>query len=159
MLMLPMPAMQALRVYRPRIAIHGCVGMGQEYIGAAALHHLEGYHIQSLELGTLMGDSTRVCNAPLINSHDLINISLDCRSCYRPSFCRSQTTSAFGTLYTITDSMVCNYFRDIAFYHTRNAGYPCTYRSYPSTSSRRRSVFGFAPRRQGMVLLHARQPC
>jgi len=34
--------------------------MGQAYIGAAALHHLEGYHVQSLELGTLMSDSTRV---------------------------------------------------------------------------------------------------
>ncbi len=53
--------MQTLRVYRPRILIHGDVGMGQNYIGAAALHHLEGYHIQTLELGTLLGDSTRVC--------------------------------------------------------------------------------------------------
>lgn len=53
-------AMQTLRVYRPRVVIHGPVGMGQGYIGAAALHHLEGFHVQSLELGTLMGDSTRV---------------------------------------------------------------------------------------------------
>ena len=34
--------------------------MGQAYIGAAALNHLEGYHVLSLELGTLMSDSTRV---------------------------------------------------------------------------------------------------
>lgn len=34
--------------------------MGQQYIGAAALHHLEGFHIQTLDLGSLMGDSTRV---------------------------------------------------------------------------------------------------
>lgn len=34
--------------------------MGQAYIGSAALHHLEGHHIQSLELGALMSDSTRV---------------------------------------------------------------------------------------------------
>lgn len=40
--------------------LHGDVGMGQGYVGAAALHHLEGYHVQSLELGTLMSDSTRV---------------------------------------------------------------------------------------------------
>ena len=52
--------MQTLRVYRPRVIIHGPLGMGQAYIGAAALHHLEGYHVQSLELGTLMNDSTRV---------------------------------------------------------------------------------------------------
>jgi hypothetical protein len=54
-------AMQTLRVYRPRLLIHGSEGMGQNYVGAAALHHLEGYHVQTLELGTLLGDSTRVC--------------------------------------------------------------------------------------------------
>ena len=52
--------MQSLRIYRPRVIVHGPVGMGQNYVGAAALHFLEGYHIQSLELGTLIGDSTRV---------------------------------------------------------------------------------------------------
>ena len=34
--------------------------MGQDYVAAAALHYLEGYHIQNLDLGTLIGDSTRV---------------------------------------------------------------------------------------------------
>ena len=34
--------------------------MGQGYIGAATLHHLEIYHVQSPELGTLMSDLTRV---------------------------------------------------------------------------------------------------
>jgi hypothetical protein len=52
--------METLRVYRPRVVVYGSVGMGQSYIGAAVLQHLEGYHIQSLELGTLLGDSTRV---------------------------------------------------------------------------------------------------
>ncbi|KAF8882024.1 hypothetical protein CPB84DRAFT_1686882 [Gymnopilus junonius] len=59
-------AMQTLRVYRPRVVIHGPVGMGQGYIGAAALHHLEGYHVQSLELGTLMSDSTRTVEAAIV---------------------------------------------------------------------------------------------
>lgn len=54
-------AMETLRVYRPRIVLHGPVGMGQNYIGTAALHHLEGYHVQNLDLGTLLSDSTRVC--------------------------------------------------------------------------------------------------
>jgi hypothetical protein len=53
-------AMETLRVYRPRLVLHGPFGMGQGYIGAAALHHLEGYHVQTLDMGTLMGDSTRV---------------------------------------------------------------------------------------------------
>lgn len=53
-------AMETLRVYRPRVILHGEPGMGQVYVGAALLHHLEGYHVQSLELGALMGDSARV---------------------------------------------------------------------------------------------------
>ena len=57
--------METLRVYRPRLVVHGQPGMGQGYIGAAALHYLEGYHIQNLDLGTLMGDSTRVSSLAL----------------------------------------------------------------------------------------------
>lgn len=53
-------ALETQRVYRPRLLIHGTYGMGQGMIGAAALHHLEGVHVQSLDLGTLFGDSTRV---------------------------------------------------------------------------------------------------
>lgn len=53
-------AMETLRVHRPRILLHGPSGMGHAYVGAAALHHLEGYHVQSMDLATLVGDSTRV---------------------------------------------------------------------------------------------------
>ncbi|KAF9041907.1 AAA-domain-containing protein [Hymenopellis radicata] len=49
-----------------RILLHGAPGMGQAYIGAALLHHLEGYHVQSLELGTLLGDSTRTVEAAVV---------------------------------------------------------------------------------------------
>lgn len=52
--------METLRVYRPRIVLHGPSGMGQQYVGTATLHHLEGYHVQNLDPGTLMGDATRV---------------------------------------------------------------------------------------------------
>ena len=52
--------METLRIHRPRVIMHGPIGMGQGYVGAAILHHLEGYHVQSLELGALMSDSTRV---------------------------------------------------------------------------------------------------
>jgi SpoVK/Ycf46/Vps4 family AAA+-type ATPase len=57
-------AMETLRVYRPRIILHGPAGMGQGYVATAVLHHLEGYHIQSLDLGTLMNDSARVSDHP-----------------------------------------------------------------------------------------------
>lgn len=52
--------METLRVHRPRVALCGPAGMGQAYIGAAALHHMEGTQVQSLDLATLMSDSTRV---------------------------------------------------------------------------------------------------
>ncbi|KAF5392492.1 hypothetical protein D9757_002326 [Collybiopsis confluens] len=59
-------SMEILRIHRPRLILHGLVGMGQSYVGAALLHHLEGYHVQSLELGTLMGDSARTVEAALV---------------------------------------------------------------------------------------------
>ncbi|KAJ8522586.1 hypothetical protein ONZ45_g853 [Pleurotus djamor] len=59
-------SMEKLRIYRPRVVIHGDLGMGQGYIGAGALHHLEGFNIQSLELGTLMSDSTRTVEAAIV---------------------------------------------------------------------------------------------
>lgn len=58
--------MEVLRIHRPRLILHGQIGMGQSYVGAALLHHLEGYHVQSLELGTLLGDSARVSCSVLL---------------------------------------------------------------------------------------------
>lgn len=57
---------QASRVFRPRLLIHGKSGMGQQYLGSAALHHLEGYHIQPFDLGTLFSDSTHTPEAMMI---------------------------------------------------------------------------------------------
>lgn len=51
---------EKLRVFRPRLLVAGKPGMGQNAIGAAVLHHLEGFHIQSLAAANLIGDSTRV---------------------------------------------------------------------------------------------------
>ncbi|KAF8596521.1 AAA-domain-containing protein, partial [Ceratobasidium sp. AG-I] len=59
-------AMETLRVHRPRILLHGPSGMGHAYVGAAALHHLEGYHVQSMDLATLVGDSTRTVEAGIV---------------------------------------------------------------------------------------------
>ncbi|KAH9887689.1 AAA-domain-containing protein [Cubamyces lactineus] len=63
---LMLQSMETLRIYRPRVVVHGPVGMGQGYVAAAALHHLEGYHVQSLDLGTLMSDSTRTPEAAIV---------------------------------------------------------------------------------------------
>ncbi|KAJ1017846.1 hypothetical protein NDA16_005162 [Ustilago loliicola] len=57
---------EAQRVYRPRMLVYGDVGMGQGAVGAALLQHLEGYHVQSLDIGTLLGDSARTPEAAII---------------------------------------------------------------------------------------------
>jgi len=53
-------AFESARTFRPRLLIYGETGMGQQYLGAAILHHLEKTHVQSFDLATLMGDSARV---------------------------------------------------------------------------------------------------
>ncbi|KAK0563019.1 TAT-binding protein-like protein 7, AAA ATPase, partial [Tilletia horrida] len=57
---------EALRVFKPRVLIYGDEGMGQSVVGAAILHHLEGYHVQPLDIATLLGDSTRTPEAAII---------------------------------------------------------------------------------------------
>lgn len=57
---------ETLRIFRPRLAIFGQPGMGQSFVGAALLHHLEGYHVQSLDIGALMGDSARTPEAAVV---------------------------------------------------------------------------------------------
>ncbi|CDW99484.1 hypothetical protein [Sporisorium scitamineum] len=57
---------EAQRVYRPRMLVYGDAGMGQGAVGAALLQHLEGYHVQSLDIGTLLGDSARTPEAAII---------------------------------------------------------------------------------------------
>lgn len=52
--------METLRVHRPRIILVGSSGLGQSYVAAATLHHLEGFHVQTLDIANLMSDSTRV---------------------------------------------------------------------------------------------------
>ncbi|KAK3322490.1 hypothetical protein B0H66DRAFT_472831 [Apodospora peruviana] len=44
------------RIFRPRLLISGVPGMGQNYLAAAILHHLEGVHVQNFDLATLLGD-------------------------------------------------------------------------------------------------------
>jgi hypothetical protein len=118
--------MQTLRVYRPRVIIHGPVGMGQGYIGAATLHHLEGYHVQSLELGTLMSDSTRVrviSHISTATSNIFFNF-IDGRGSDCPTIYRSEAESTLGYLYTLPRWVVCRRHRNIAVDSTRHARYP-----------------------------------
>jgi SpoVK/Ycf46/Vps4 family AAA+-type ATPase len=59
---------EQLRVFRPRFVIHGVSGLGQRYIGAALLHHLEGFHVQSLDSATLLGDSGTTIEASIVQT-------------------------------------------------------------------------------------------
>ncbi|KZV87322.1 hypothetical protein EXIGLDRAFT_752306 [Exidia glandulosa HHB12029] len=63
---LMLQSMETLRIHRPRLVLHGPPGMGQSYLGAAALHHLEAFNVQSLDLGALMSDSTRTVEAAIV---------------------------------------------------------------------------------------------
>ena len=57
---------EKMRVFRPRLLVHGQPDMGQSQIGAAMLQHLEGFHVQSLDVATLISDSARTPEAALI---------------------------------------------------------------------------------------------
>lgn len=57
---------EQLRVFRPRLILHGRKGMGQRYVGSALLHHLEGFHVQTLDPGTLLGDSSTTLEAAVV---------------------------------------------------------------------------------------------
>jgi SpoVK/Ycf46/Vps4 family AAA+-type ATPase len=47
------------RIFRPRLMVYGEPGMGQHYIGSAVLHYLEGFHVQTFDIGNLLSDSAR----------------------------------------------------------------------------------------------------
>jgi SpoVK/Ycf46/Vps4 family AAA+-type ATPase len=50
---------ESSRIFRPRLLISGLQGMGQSYIGAALLNKIEGLHVQSFDLPTILEDATR----------------------------------------------------------------------------------------------------
>jgi len=60
--------LESTRVHRPRMLIAGDPGNGQSYLGSAVLNHLEGFNVQSLDLGALFGDSTRTPETTIIQN-------------------------------------------------------------------------------------------
>ena len=93
-------------MYRPRVVVHGPSGMGQGYVGAAVLHHLEGYHVQSLELGNLMGDSTRVSTLCYFMGYRIDIRLLDDRGGDRAAVRGGETEPAGGDLHPWAGGMV-----------------------------------------------------
>lgn len=56
---------ESSRIFRPRLLITGLQGMGQQYLGAALLNKLEGLHVQSFDLPTILEDPTRTPEAAI----------------------------------------------------------------------------------------------
>ncbi|KAK1909370.1 hypothetical protein P3342_011449 [Pyrenophora teres f. teres] len=56
---------ESSRIFRPRLLISGLQGMGQQYLGAALLSKIEGLHVQSFDLPTILEDSTRAPEAAI----------------------------------------------------------------------------------------------
>ncbi|KAI9882865.1 MAG: hypothetical protein M1823_005384 [Watsoniomyces obsoletus] len=54
------------RIFRPRLLIRGKPGMGQQYLAKALLNQVEGVHVQSFDLPTLLSDSTRSPEAAVV---------------------------------------------------------------------------------------------
>lgn len=103
-------------MYRPRVVLHGDVGMGQSYVGPALLHHLEGFHVQTLDLGSLMGDSTRVRFYFLfVLSLSSNYLSLDYRGGNCTAFRRSQAAPTVHCLYPFFTQLVCRSHRNSAY--------------------------------------------
>ncbi|KAH7078799.1 hypothetical protein BKA63DRAFT_507132 [Paraphoma chrysanthemicola] len=56
---------ESSRIFRPRLLISGLQGMGQQYLGAALLNKIEGLHVQSFDLPTILEDPTRTAEAAI----------------------------------------------------------------------------------------------
>ncbi|PKI83929.1 hypothetical protein MVES_001879 [Malassezia vespertilionis] len=54
------------RVYRPRLVLHGAAGMGQIQVAQGLVHAMEGVHVQTITVSTLLGDSTQTPESALV---------------------------------------------------------------------------------------------
>lgn len=59
-------AFESSRVFRPRLLVHGKMGMGQQYVVAALLNHFQGIHVQSFDLATLLSDNASSAESTVI---------------------------------------------------------------------------------------------
>ncbi|KAK5779064.1 hypothetical protein RI543_002948 [Arxiozyma heterogenica] len=54
------------RICKPRLLITGPMGNGQQYLGAAILSYLEGYNVQTLDVASILSESSRSIEAAII---------------------------------------------------------------------------------------------
>lgn len=60
--------LESSRICRPHLLIGGQPGLGQQYLAQAILNYLEGFQVQSLDLGTIFGDSTRTPDLAVVQA-------------------------------------------------------------------------------------------
>ncbi|CAK7900983.1 ATPase histone chaperone Yta7p [[Candida] anglica] len=56
------------RICKPHLLICGDQGNGQQYISAAILNHLEGFQVQSLDMGNTFGDASRTPESSIVQA-------------------------------------------------------------------------------------------
>lgn len=56
------------RICKPHLLICGNQGSGQQYISAAILNYLEGFQVQSLDMGNMFGDPTRTPELSIVQA-------------------------------------------------------------------------------------------
>ncbi|KAK6456961.1 uncharacterized protein RJT20DRAFT_127066 [Scheffersomyces xylosifermentans] len=56
------------RVCKPHLLICGNPGNGQQYVSAAVLNYLEGFQVQSLDMGNIFGDATRTPESSIVQA-------------------------------------------------------------------------------------------
>ena len=60
--------LQDSRVCKPHLLICGNEGNGQQYISSAVLNYLEGFQVQSLDMGNIFGDYTRTPELTIVQA-------------------------------------------------------------------------------------------
>lgn len=60
--------LQASRIFRPRLLVHGPPENGQEYLAAALANYLEGVNMQYLSLPALLGDTMKSPEATIVQT-------------------------------------------------------------------------------------------
>jgi SpoVK/Ycf46/Vps4 family AAA+-type ATPase len=60
--------LESARVCKPHLLICGEAGNGQQYVSAAILNQLEGFQVQSLDMGAIFGDATRTPELSIVQA-------------------------------------------------------------------------------------------
>lgn len=60
--------LESSRICKPNLLICGSEGNGQQYISAAILNYLEGFQVQSLDMGNIFGDASRTPELSIVQA-------------------------------------------------------------------------------------------